>query len=115
MIRIFAALLALSFCLYTYLNEQNRCTEVKMKLPKLTKEIAAIRDVNANLAYQIECFENPQHLLALASTPAYSHLKFPYAPQIMTVREGLAVQVQTGETHLAKNGSQLAMFVGAKN
>lgn len=63
-----------------------------MRLPKLTKEIQAIQEVNANLQYQIECFENPQHLLNLASSPKYDHLKFPFTEEVLTVKEGLALQ-----------------------
>ena len=63
-----------------------------MHLPKLTKEIQAIQEVNANLEYQIECFENPQHLLSLASSPKYAHLKFPFTEEVLTVKEGLALQ-----------------------
>jgi hypothetical protein len=107
MTRIFLSLLALAFCLYTYLTEQNRCTEIKMKLPKVAKEIEAIKQVNSYLSYQIECFENPQNLLALASQPAFSHLKFPYAQEVMTTT--IAANVQTQE--VAKKSSSLAMFV----
>ena len=64
-----------------------------MHLPKLTKEIQAIQEVNANLQYQIECFENPQHLLSLAGSPKYAHLKFPFTEEVLTVKEGLALQL----------------------
>lgn len=85
-----------------------------MKLPKITQEIEAIQRVNAQLAYQIECFENPENLLALASRPDYNHLKFPYAKEIVMVKEGLAVQGKGEEALLAKNGSRLPIFLGAK-
>jgi len=93
--RLLACLSVFSFSIYAYLNKQNSCTELKMHLPKLTKEIQAIREVNANLQYQIECFENPQHLLSMASSPEYAHLKFPFTEEVLTVKEGLALQWNT--------------------
>lgn len=63
-----------------------------MKLPKIAKEIEAITQENAQLEFQIVCFESPQHLLKLASQPAYAHLKFPYFQDVSRVKEGLALQ-----------------------
>jgi hypothetical protein len=91
-LRLFACLTIFSFSIYSYLDKQNTCTELKMHLPKLTKEIQAIHEVNANLQYQIECFENPQHLLSMAGRPEYAHLKFPFTEEVLTVKEGLALQ-----------------------
>jgi hypothetical protein len=90
--RLLACLTVFSFSIYSYLDKQNNCTELKMHLPKLTKEIQAIREVNAHLQYQIECFENPQNLLGLAGSPEYAHLKFPFTEEVLTVKEGLALQ-----------------------
>ena len=91
-LRLFACLSIFSFSIYSYLDKHNTCTELKMHLPKLTKEIQAIQEVNANLEYQIECFENPQHLLSMAGRPEYAHLKFPFTQEVLTVKEGLALQ-----------------------
>ena len=93
--RLLACLTVFSFSIYSYLDKQNSCTELKMHLPKLTKEIQAINEVNANLQYQIECFENPQNLLSLASSKEYAHLKFPFTEEVLTVKEGLALQYST--------------------
>jgi len=93
--RLLACLCIFSFSIYAYLNKQNSCTQLKMHLPKLTKEIQAIHEVNAHLQYQIECFENPQHLLSMASSPEYAHLKFPFTEEVLTVKEGLALQWST--------------------
>ena len=90
--RLLTCLLVFSFSIYSYLDKQNSCTQLKMQLPKLSKEIQAIREVNANLLYQIECFENPQNLLSMAGRPEYSHLKFPLTEEVLTVKEGLALE-----------------------
>lgn len=106
-LRLLACLTVFSVSIYSYLDKQNGCTELKMHLPKLTKEIRAIREVNAGLQYQIECFESPQNLLALAGDPQYAHLKFPLTEEVLTVKEGLALewsspQEQRGDIRLSK-------------
>ncbi len=100
--RLLACLTVFSLSIYSYLDKQNSCTELKMHLPKLTKEIKAIREANANLQYQIECFENPQNLLAMACSPDYAHLKFPFTEEVLTVKEGLALQYSTAKEKKAE-------------
>jgi hypothetical protein len=113
--RLFACLTFFSFSVYSYLDKQNSCTELNMKLPKLTKEIEVINEVNANLQYQIECFENPQHLLSMAGRPEYQHLKFPFTEEVLTVKEGLALQYGTPEEQKAAQAkSKTSLVVGAK-
>jgi hypothetical protein len=114
-LRLFACLSIFSFSIYSYLDKQNTCTELKMYLPKLTKEIQAIREVNANLQYQIECFENPQHLLTMAGRPEYAHLKFPFTEEVLTVKEGLALQWNPSKEPKAEQSkSKTPIVVGAK-
>ena len=113
LLRIFACLAFFSFSVYSYLDKQNTCTELKMRLPKLTKEIEAINEVNANLQYQIECFENPQHLLSMAGRPEYQHLKFPFTEEVLTVKEGLALQYGSPEEQKAEQAkSKTSLVVG---
>ena len=100
-LRLFGCLALFSFSVYSYLDKQNSCTELKMRLPKVTTEIEAIREINANLQYQIDCFENPQHLLSMAGRPEYAHLKFPITEEVLTVKEGLAIQWSTPEEQKA--------------
>ena len=91
-LRFFISVAFAGFALYSYLTEQNKCTELKMRLPKIVKEIEAITQENAQLQYQIICFESPDHLLQLAKNPEYAHLKFPFVQDVLTVKEGLALQ-----------------------
>jgi hypothetical protein len=65
-----------------------------MKVPKLKKEIAAIQEKNAMLAYQIECFESPDNLLALANQPNYSHLKYPCSEEILAAKVGIVAPAE---------------------
>lgn len=102
------------FALYSYLQEQNRCTEVKMRLPKIAKEIKALQQENAQLQYQIISFESPDHLLQLAQAPEYAHLKFPLLQDVLTVKEGLAVQWPGSEEKSVSSKPKSTIVVGAK-
>ncbi len=79
------------FCLYSYLNAQNELTELKIRLPKLEKEVGLIREENRRLAYEVDLFESPSHLIEIAHRPEYGHLKHPLLKEILTVPEALAI------------------------
>ena len=104
-----------SFSVYSYLDKQNSCTALSMQLPKMMKEIEAIQEKNANLRFQIECFENPQNLLEKASSPAYAHLKFPFAEEVLTVNEGLALNSSEPDTQIVEDTKiKTTVVIGAK-
>jgi len=111
--RLLACLSLFSFSIYSYLDKQNHCTELKMHLPKLTKEIQAIHEVNAQLRYQIECFENPQNLLSLASSQEYAHLKFPFTEEVLTVKEGLALHYSAPKEKKAEQAKSKTPIVAS--
>jgi len=101
-----------SFALYSYLKEQNRCTEMRMLIPKLVKEIEAIEEQNSRLRYQVVTFESPQQLLTLSKQPEFSHLHFPFVHTIIQAREGLALQLsQEEEAPASKKGRSPALAV----
>ena len=110
-LRLAICLFFFSFSVYSYLEKQNRCTALMIRLPKVAKEIEAISERNAQLAYQIECFENPDHLLALATD--FPHLKFPFAQDVVTVKEGIALQYSEPEEVLVA-GSKKPVLIGAR-
>jgi hypothetical protein len=112
--RFFLGVVCAGFALYSYLTEQNKCTELKMRLPKIVKEIEAIRQDNAQLQYQIICFESPDHLLGLAKDPTYAHLKFPFAQDVLTVKEGLALQWPASDETESGLKPRSAAIIGAK-
>ncbi len=111
--RFFLSVSFAGFALYSYLSEHNKCTELKIRLPKIAKEIEKINQENAGLQYQIVCFESPEHLLQMAKNPQYAHLSFPYFQDVLTVKEGLALQLPASEetAHTAK--SKATIVVGA--
>lgn len=78
-------------CLYSYLDGQNRVTELKIQLPEMEKQVAVLCEENRRLAYEIERFESPTHLIELAHRPEFRHLKHPLLREILTVPEAFAV------------------------
>ncbi len=76
--------------LFSYLEKQNRVTELKILLPELQKQIAVIEEENRRLAYEIDQLESPIHLMELARRPEFSHLKHPLIREIFTVPEAIA-------------------------
>ena len=89
--RLGSCLAVFGFCLYSYLEIQNALTELKIRIPVLDKEICLIREENSRLAYEIDRFESPAHLIELGSRPEFCHLKHPVLQEILTVPEVLAV------------------------
>lgn len=110
--RFFLGVSFAGFALYSYLNEQNKCTEIKMRLPSIAKEIEAIQQENAQLQYRIVCFESPEHLLHLAQSRDFAHLKFPFVQDVLTVKEGLALVPASDET-VTTTSSRATVVVGA--
>lgn len=79
------------FSLYSYVDKQNELTGLKLQIPKIAKEVKAVQETNARLLYEIDQFENPEHLMELARQKAFSHLKHPCLQEVLTVKEGLAL------------------------
>ena len=77
-------------CLYSYLNAQNLVTQLKIQLPEREKEIRLIREENRRLAYEVDRFESPAHLIEMAHRPEFGHLKHPLLKEILTVPEAFA-------------------------
>ncbi len=90
LLRLGICLSVFGFCLYSYLETQNQVTHLKIKLPEVEKELKLIQEENRRLAYQIDQFENPAHLIELAHFPEYAHLKHPLLKEILTVPEAFA-------------------------
>lgn len=87
LIRLGICLSVFGFCLYSYLDLQNRQTELKISLPSVQEEIDLIQEENQRLAYEIDQFESPANLIELAHHPEFSHLKHPLLKEILTVPE----------------------------
>lgn len=77
LVRLGICITVFGFCLYSYLNTQHFVTQLEIQIPRLEKEIGLIQEEARRLAYEVEIFESPKHLIELASRPEYSHLKHP--------------------------------------
>lgn len=84
-IRIFFCILSLAGFLYSYINKQNSITELRLQIPALEKELQTIVQENIRLQYEVDSFENPQHLMELARKPEFSHLKHPLLKDIIEI------------------------------
>ena len=98
LIRIFTCIFVLSIFLYLYTDQQNSLTKVRIRLPKLAKEIRLIQEENKHLKYEIDQFESPENLMELARRSEFSHLKQPLIKEIINCSEGLALEVQSKES-----------------
>lgn len=96
-LRIVCCLIALSCALYSYIDQQNAVTQLRIQIPALAKEIQGIREENTRFQYEIDQFENPAHLMELARHSEFSHLRHPLVKEVLTLREGVAVQVTPPE------------------
>lgn len=90
LVQLGVCLSAFGLCLYSYLDAQNEVTQLKIRLPEVEKKMQLIQEESKRLAYELEQFENPTHLIELAHRPEYAHLKHPLIKEILTVPEALA-------------------------
>ncbi len=99
LVRLFICLLIVSITLYAYINKVNALTELRIRVPELSKKMKLIEEENERLRYEKGTFENPLNLMELARKPAWSHLKHPYIPEIITVdiSSGKAVVITNEE------------------
>lgn len=84
-LRLFICMFAAVWTIYTLIEKQNELVELRLAIPVLEKEVRRIEEGNTRLKYEIELFESPIHLMELARKPQFSHLKFPYNPDIIVL------------------------------
>ena len=83
--------------LYSYIDTQNALTQRRLSIPVLAKEIKDLKEANTHLQYEIDLFESPERLMELARHSEFSHLKQPMLKEILTMQEGLALQISSQE------------------
>jgi hypothetical protein len=98
LVRLLICVAVAAAFLYAYLQEQNELTRTRLAIPVLLKEIREIEESTVALQYQIEQFESPDNLMALAARVEYAHLKQPLLREIIALAEMPVVE----------EGSQLA-------
>lgn len=116
LIRIFLCILSAGILLYSYIDEQNALTRLRLSIPVLAQSIRDLKEENTHLKYEIELFESPQHLLELSRLSEYSHLKQPLLKDIITMSQGVALVASSDEmkkTPIVK--PRFTFPIGAKN
>ncbi len=83
--------------LYSYVDKQNAVTRRRLDIPVLAKEIKDLKEENTRLQYEIDLFESPERLMELARHTEFAHLKQPMLKEIITLQEGLALQIASDE------------------
>lgn len=82
---LFCVLLAGS-ALFAYIERHNELTELRIRVPLLSKKLKDIQAENTRLHFEIEKFENPLNLMELSRKPQYAHLKHPYVNDIIHIQ-----------------------------
>jgi len=113
--QLVACILFFGFFLYSYVDKQNSLTGLKMRIPEIARDIKAVKQECKRLQYEIDRFESPENLLALAREERFSHLKHPYSNEIALLAQGPALNVpQAGTVSMEKTASNLFIAFGAK-
>jgi len=85
--RLLICIFTLGLFLYSYVDKQNNLTELKMQIPKLSKELKQMQEEKTRLGFAIDKFENPQNLLQKIRLPEFSHLKYPFSTEVIILSE----------------------------
>lgn len=91
-LKISACVLLTAITLYAHIERQNELTALRLKIPALAKELREIEEENRVLQYEIDLFENPEHLVKLQRTPQFSHLSHVSENQVWTLPNRLPLQ-----------------------
>lgn len=112
--RVLVCIVLVGGLLYSYIDQQNGVTRLRLQIPHISKEIRDIQEKNTQLQYQIDQFESPENLMQLAADRAFSHLQYPTACEVLTLEQGLALQsIPEVEEMIAATPRKTAPVVGA--
>lgn len=115
LLRILICIGVFGFFLYSYIDKQNAITQRRLQIPVIAKEIKDLKEANTRLHYEIDLFESPEHLMELARQSEYSHLKQPMLKEVITMAEGLALQVSSeDQEEKAAVRPKVKFAIGAK-
>lgn len=85
-IRLSLCILILGVFLYAFIEKQNRITELRLQIPASARALQIVQQENVRLQFEVDQFENPAHLMELARSPTFGHLKHPLANEIITIQ-----------------------------
>ncbi|HSX12572.1 MAG TPA: hypothetical protein VLF61_03695 [Rhabdochlamydiaceae bacterium] len=90
-LKLFFCILLAGISLYSYIDMQNTLTAQRIRIPQLAQEIKAIEEHNIRLQYEIDAFEHPFNLIAVAKEAGLNHLKHPLLCDVVHLKEGVAL------------------------
>ena len=99
LLRLFCCIFILGITLYAYVSKHNVLTERRMRTPLLAKELKLQEEENVRLSFAIDKFESPIHLMELARSAEFSHLKHPYVTEIIIVEKRAQDEILLDHTH----------------
>ena len=86
--RLLLCIITLGLFFYAYVDKQNSLTELKMQIPKLSKDLKELQEEKVSLTFAIDQFENPQNILQKTRLSEFSHLKYPISREVIILLEG---------------------------
>jgi hypothetical protein len=115
LIYFFSSMLSLGFIWYSSIDLQNEVTQLRMKIPEVSKQVKRIEQENIRLQYEIDIFESPDNLMRFARLPEYQHLKYPLCHEIVALKEEmpLLLYAENSEKIPTKPKSKLTFAIGA--
>ena len=102
LVRLLVCVAILGIALYSYIDKHNHLTELRIKVPLLTKKLTTLQEENTRLQFEIEKFENPLNLMELSRKPQYGYLKHPLISDIIHVKLPQRIQNRGEEEKKAK-------------
>lgn len=114
-LRLLICIAAFGYCLYSYIDKQNAVTRLRLEIPVLSKQIKDVREENTRLHYEIDLFESPENLTQLAHSSEFAHLRHPLYKEILTLQQGVALQIISEEKEAVPSKLPKVKFaIGAK-
>lgn len=92
-INIFICIFAAGLTLFLHIHKKNQITAMQLAIPALDSQVKILSEENERLQYEIDRFESPLHLMELLRKPEFSHLKYPFAKDVIVIPQ----------THLGEN------------
>ncbi len=80
--RFITCLIILGYFLYLYVDEHNKITRLRLKIPPLSAEVQELEEEKRRLLYQRAKLENPKLLMELLRNPQFGYLKKPLRENI---------------------------------
>ena len=88
--RILMTITTLTVLLFSYIDRQNRLSYLQLKVPKVTKNLNALKKEISQLEYEIDAFENASNLIEIAQQQEFSQQQHPFVKDILPLEQSCA-------------------------